>query len=517
MLIVALITSLLFAAVPASGVNPNGDGLGEQFGHVVFANSGTPAAQADFLQAMALLHDFEYDAAAPAFRRAQAADPGFAMAYWGEAMTFNHPIWFQQDLQAARAVLKKLAPTAAARRVKAKTDREKAYLDAVEILYGEGNKIERDFRYEEAMAKLHERYPDDVDAAAFHGLSILGTAHAGRDTATYMRAARVLEEAWIDHREHPGLVHYLIHSYDDPAHAPLGLRAARIYSRIAPDAGHAQHMTSHIFLAIGMWPETVQANIAAMADVDRMLAADGKKPQRCGHYASWLGYAYLQLGKVTEGRAAVGACRATIESGGAMDHPGMVLKADDLSGAYANMRLRYLVDTADWTGEIARWPLPKMTSPGGRLDFAFTRALSAIAQGHVAEAHQALGELEAISREVVAIETKRADPDPSYRVRPEIFVIETRALLGEHEGDLAGAEKLLRQAVGLEEKLPMAFGPPMIDKPTHELLGEFLLRRGRKDEARAEFEKALARTPGRRLSEQGFAAASAGAVVQRSP
>ena len=509
MLIFALVSFLFFSGAPVA----KADG----YGHVAFANSGAAAAQADFIEGLALLHDFEYDPAAAAFRRAEAADPGFAMAYWGEAMTFNHPVWFQQDLPAARAALNKLAPTAAARRVKAKTDREKAYLDTVEVLYGEGSKNERDFRYEDAIAKLHERYPDDVDAAAFHGLSILGTAHAGRDTATYMRAARVLEEAWIDHREHPGLVHYLIHCYDDPAHAPLGLRAARIYARIAPDAGHAQHMTSHIFLAIGMWPETVQANIAAMADVDRMLAADGKKPQRCGHYASWLGYAYLQLGKLAEAETAVAACRATIESRVPMDHPGMVLKADDLSGAYANMRLRYLVDTGDWTGEVAGWPLPKMTSPGGRLDFAFARALSEIAQGHGAEAQQALAELEAISREVVASETKRADPDPSYRVRPEIFVLEARALLGEHEGDLAGAEKLLRQAVGLEETLPMAFGPPMIEKPTHELLAEFLLRHSRKAEAHAEFEKALARTPGRRLSEQGFAAASAGAALQQSP
>ena len=112
-------------------------------------------------------------------------------------------------------------------------------------------------------------------------------------------------------------------------------------------------------------------------------------------------------------------------------------------------------------------------------------------------------------------ETKRANPDPSYRLRPQILLLEARALLAEHEGDLAGTEKLLREAIGIEETLPIDFGPPTIDKPTHELLGEFLLRHNRKDEARAEFGKALARTPGRRLSAQGFAAASAGAVVQR--
>lgn len=502
MLAIAFTITLLFTGSPASA-----DG---GYGHVEFANSGSPAAQADFLEGLALLHDFEYEAAAEAFRRAETADPGFAMAYWGEAMTFNHPIWMQQDLKAAREALNKLALTPPARRAKAKTEREKEYLDALEILYGDGTKEERDFRYKDAMTKLHARYPDDVDAAAFYGLAILGTAHAGRDIPTYMRAAGVLEEAWVNHRDHPGLVHYLIHSYDDPAHAPLGLRAARIYAKIAPDAGHAQHMTSHIFLALGMWQEVVQANIAAIADVDRARKAADKGPARCGHYPSWLEYGYLQLGQQDKARSAVASCRATVESQAAMDHPGMSMDPDaSLTGSFANMRLRYLLDSGDWTGEIAGWALPKGAGPGARLDFAFARALGEIMQGHRDAARQAVAEVEAVGREVVDLKTKSGDPDPSYRVRPDIFLLELRALLAEQEGDFAGAERLMLQAVGLEDKLPIAFGPPMIDKPSHELLGEFLFRRGRKDEAHAEFEKAVARTPGRRLSEQGFEATSA--------
>jgi tetratricopeptide (TPR) repeat protein len=497
MLAIAFTISLLFAGSPASAEGG--------YGHVDFANSGSAAAQADFLDGLALLHDFEYPAAAEAFRRAEAADPGFAMAYWGEAMTFNHPIWMQQDLKAARDALNKLAPTPAARRSKAKTEREKEYFDALEILYGDGSKEERDFHYEDALAKLHARYPDDVDATAFYGLAILGTAHAGRDIATYMRAAGVLEEAWVNHRDHPGLVHYLIHSYDDPAHAPLGLRAARIYAKIAPDAGHAQHMTSHIFLALGMWQEVVQANIAAIADVDRARKAAGKSPVGCGHYPSWLGYAYLQLGQKDNARRAVAFCRATVESQAAMDHPGMSMDPDvTLSGSFANMRLRYLLDTGDWTGEIAGWTLPKGARPGARLDFAFARAMGEIVQGRRDAARQALAELEVVGRQVAEIDAKSGDPDPSYRVRPDIFLLEIRALLAEQEGDFAGAERLMLQAVSMEDKLPIAFGPPTIDKPGHELFGEFLFRRGRKDEAHAEFEKAVARTPGRRLTEQGF-------------
>lgn len=499
MFLIALVFSLLFAGSPAKG----------RYGHVDFANSGSPAAQTDFHDGLALLHDFEYRAAADAFRRAQAADPSFAMAYWGEAMTFNHPIWMQQDLKGARAALTKLAPTPAERRARAKTDREKEYFDTVEVLYGEGSKEARDFRYEDALAKLHARYPDDVDATAFYGLAILGTAHRGRDIPTYMRAAGVLEQAWINHREHPGLLHYLIHSYDDPTHAPLGLRAARLYAKIAPDAGHAQHMTSHIFLALGMWPETVDANIAAIAAVDRELKAKGKNAVVCGHYPSWLGYGYLQLGQKDKARGALGLCRAAFESQANMEHPGHSMDPDEsLSGSFANMRLRYLLDTGDWTGEMARVTLPRTAGVGARLDFVFAQVMSEIMQRHSAPARLALAELEVIGREVIEIETKRGDSDPSYRVRPEILLLEARGLLAELEGDLAGAERLLRQAIGLEEKLPIAFGPPIIDKPTHELLGEFLLRRNRKDEARSEFAKALARTPGRRLARQGFEASS---------
>jgi len=493
---------VLLAATPASAA----DG----FGRVEFANSGAPAAQADFLQGLALLHDFEYDAAAAAFRRAEAADPGFAMAYWGEAMTFNHPVWMQQDQGAARAALGKLAPTAPQRLAKAPTERERAYLGAVEILYGDGGKQERDRRYAAAMAALHERFPDDVDAAAFDGLAILGTAHGGRDVASYMRAAAVLEEAWAEHHEHPGLLHYLIHSYDDPVHAPLGLRAARIYARIAPDAGHAQHMTSHIFLALGMWPATVDANVAAIAAVDRMRHAAGQPPLGCGHYPSWLGYAYLQLGRNDDARAALGACRRSAAERAAAEHPGHSLDPDDsAAGSFANMRLRYLLDTGDWDGEVAGWPLPDGAGPGARLDYAFARAVGATQHGDVAAARRALAELEPAARAVIDHEQAAASPDPSSRVRPRIFVLEVRGLLAERQAEAAAAERLLRQAVGLEAALPIAFGPPTIDQPSRELLGEFLLRHGRADEARAEFEQALTRTPGRRLAEQGLRAATA--------
>ena len=490
-----------------------------RYGEVAFANSGAKAAQADFAAGMALLHDFEYPAAAEAFRRAQTADPGFAMAYWGEAMTYNHPVWMQQDAVAARAALARLAPTAELRQAKAPTAREKAWLGAVEVLYAEDTegsgspdeqKRARDRRYADAMARLHADYPDDVDAAAFDGLAILGTAHAGRDVPSYMRAAGVLEDAWMQHREHPGLLHYLIHCYDDPTHAPLGLRAAHLYSRIAPDAGHAVHMTSHIFLALGLWRETVDTNVAAIAAVNRMRAAQGKEPARCGHYANWLSYAHLQLGEVEQAKQVIAGCRAAAEEEKPSVEAGHSMDPDDSLGAsFANMRLGYLLESGDTQGEVARWGLPPIAGPAARLDFAFARALAAIARGDAAETALAMTDLETVGKEVAAVEIAKNEPDPSYRTRPEIFRLEAESLLAESRRDFVGAEKLARQAVAFEDGLPVAFGPPTIDLPTHELLGNFLLRRGRTDEARAEFSRELALAPGRRAAASGLAATTA--------
>src|SRR3989441_5458662 len=289
----------------------------QAYGEVAFVNSGPAAAQSDFLQGLAQLHNFEYDDAAEHFRKAQQLAPDFALAFWGEAMTKNHALWHEEDVAAARLILKRLGPTPEARLAKTLTEREKLYLQSVEVLFGEGAKEERDRRYESVLAELHRKFPEDVDAASFYALAILGTAEHGRDFATYMRAAAVLEEVFPRHPRHPGVVHYLIHSYDDSIHAPLGLRAARIYAKIAPEAGHAQHMTSHIFLALGMWDDEIKANETAIALGNRLRQKAGRPPGRCGHYNEWLEYGYLQQGRITDARRMLEGCREAVERAGA--------------------------------------------------------------------------------------------------------------------------------------------------------------------------------------------------------
>jgi hypothetical protein len=194
-----------------------------------------------------LLHSFEYDEAIAAFRDAQRLDPGFAMAYWGEALSYNQPLWYNEDVPKARAVLGRLGATAVARAAKAPTAREKGYLEAVERLYGEGDKPARDRAYRDRMAALTAQYPDDNEAAALYALSLLATIPSGqRDPAVSLKAGGIATAILAKNPEHPGAAHYALHAFDDGEHAAMGLQAARTYARIAPASSHARHMPSHV-------------------------------------------------------------------------------------------------------------------------------------------------------------------------------------------------------------------------------------------------------------------------------
>ena len=483
--------ALLGAAVPTSAQGP--------VGQVAFENSGAPAAQAPFLRGLALLHNFEYSTATAAFREAQAADPGFAMAYWGEAMSYNHPVWMEQDADAARAVLARLGLDRQARQARARTERERLYLDAVETLYGEGGKAERDFAYSRAMEAIHRRFPDDVDARAFYALSLLGLAHEGRDVALYMRSAALLEEVYPQYPDHPGVIHYLIHSYDDPAHAPLGLRAARRYGAVAAGAAQAQHMTSHIFLALGMWDDSVAANEAAMATVNRNRAAAGLAPLHCGHAPEWLVYSEYQNGQADAADAEVERCRANaaaeLAQGAAT---GAIEPGRSLVRSYADMAVRQLVETDRWRG-MEGLSLPDGRYLGSRVSFAYGDLLAAGADpARLRAAHARLREA------VTALRAARGDaPAPAASRREDIILMQAAALEGLHSGETEAALAGLRTAAEAERTIPAEFGPPLVEKPSNELLGDVLMRLGRRAEAAQAYRAALALAPGRRLAMRG--------------
>jgi hypothetical protein len=497
-----LLVAAAFCVVAARSAEAQPAATAAPLGEVAFANSGSAAAQAPFLRGLALLHNFEYERAAAEFRLAQAADPAFAMAWWGEAMTYNHPVWMEQDQKAAQAVLARLGATPEQRLAKAKSARERGYLEAVELLYGSGSKEERDAAYSERMGALFAAYPGDVDARAFYALSLLGLAHQGRDHVLYMRAAGLLEEVFPTHQHHPGVLHYLIHSYDDPVHAPLGLRAARLYGAIAPDAGHALHMTSHIFIALGMWREVEEANVQAMAVTNGQRAAKGKPPGHCGHYDEWLVYARLQREQDEAGD--IGLCRAdALRDVAAKRATGRLDPYRSLAGSWADMVIRNGIETGRWTVE------PPALPEGQYLETRFTLAYAdLLAAGRDAErVRAARARLEALQRQIVeALPAERPnDVDTARRAR--VVLLQAAAMekiaTGDAEGGLAG----LRAAAEAEAAFPAAFGPPLIEKPSPELLGDTLLRLGRYDEAAKAYEASLAAAPGRRLSIRGHALA----------
>ncbi len=261
-------------------------------------------AQHEFVHGLLLLHLFEYSDAAKAFATAEKLDPGFAMAYWGEAMTFNHPVWNEVDAKAGQAALAKFAATPEARASRIADPRERAYMGALEILYsGNGTKRERDGRYSEAMEQMSRAYPGDDEVHLFYSLALLGRSEGVRDVPTYLRAAAIAKAAFERNPDHPGAAHYWIHGMDDPQHAAGALEAARALSKIAPDAGHAQHMCSHIFMALGMWDDVVDANVNAMRVVDEHARAAGEPEIDCGHYDIWLEYGYYQQGRVKDANA----------------------------------------------------------------------------------------------------------------------------------------------------------------------------------------------------------------------
>ncbi|MEO8742376.1 MAG: hypothetical protein ABI365_04205, partial [Lysobacteraceae bacterium] len=340
-------------------------------GTISFPTSTQSAdAQTAFVRGMLLLHLFEYEDAAKAFAQAEQIDPGFAMAYWGEAMTHNHGIWNQLDAKAGRAALAKLGATPQARAAKAATAREKAYLAAVEILYDDkGDKKQRDAHYSDAMQELAKNYPHDNNAQLFAALALMGRSEGVRDVPVYLRAGAIAKASFRVNPQNPGAAHYWIHSMDDPGHAAGALEAARALSKIAPDAGHAQHMTSHIFMALGMWDDVVAANENAMRVVDAHALAAGRPQIECGHYDYWLEYAYFQQGRYDAAENALQACRdsgqkalaladAHPDAQGAYIVSGKKATRDRygqwLQGMLLNMRTTAVIESGNWNGPAVK-------------------------------------------------------------------------------------------------------------------------------------------------------------------
>lgn len=521
LLVVAIAAT--FPALPASVAQADQSSSHEVFqaqtidelGRLAFPTSAkSPEAQSAFVEGMLLLHLFEYQHAQLAFRKAQSLDPEFALAYWGEAMTATHPVWNQQNMAAGRAALAKLGATPMARADKAPTAREKAWLDTAEILYGEGSKRERDARFAQAMENISRDYPDDDEARLFHSLGLLGLAQGERDLPNFLAAAEIAKAVYRRNPGHPGAAHYWIHGMDDPEHASGALEAARSLSKIAPSAGHAQHMTAHIFMALGMWEDVVASNVTAISTVDKQRQGRGQLAYTCGHYVEWLEYGYFQQGHgdkalklladcERDGPEAVAWFRSNPSGAlGPTDTPDIL--QDRIASSLVLMRGIALVDSEAYRKQAAT-TTRELTQKGRQGGWElFARGLAQATTGNAAGAEKTLGQLRAL----IAI-APAADEAASTAKYLQVMEDMLHGAVKQARGDIDGALASVAAAAKTYDSMPFDFGPPATFKPPHELAGEMLLAAGRPADALQEFDLALKWAPERARSVQGRAQAMA--------
>jgi len=472
-------------------------------GKISFPNSGSPAAQADFIRGVLWLHSFGYEEAIDAFRAAQKIDPGFALAYWGEAMAFNQPLWFHEDVKAGQAALAKLGPTPQARAAKAKTPREQGYLAAVDALFGTGTKAARDKAYAERMAALAQQNPQDDEAQAFYALSLLAMLPPG-DEALPMRekAGAIVEGVFKRNPQHPGAPHYILHAYDHAQLARRALPAARAYAKIAPAASHALHMPSHAFVQLGLWDEAAASDQASW---DASIAwANSRKlsvAMRDFHSLSWLQYEWTQQGRFTKAAEAVRlveeAMKAVRTSGDVGGHHyadseiGRGSGPATLRNDRGSMRARLVV-------ESERWSEMKGQGSFDNVDELFALGLSAYKLGDRGRLTATVGEFEKMA----------TGSDAALREQASVMLHELGALLMLADGQQKEALTAMDRAVAAQAKMPKPIGRPYPIKGADEMYGEMLLQLGRAADAVPWFEKALVRTPNRSRAVLGLARAA---------
>jgi tetratricopeptide (TPR) repeat protein len=462
----------------------------EKLGTVNFPTSCRPAAQAEFTRAVALLHSFWFQHAIKGFEAAATADPSCGIAAWGAAVA-----WMGNPLAGAPPA-KNLelgaATVARARSMGAKTQRELDYIAAIETFYRNHDKVDHKTRavaYEKAMEALAARYPQDPEASIFYALALNMTLNPNDKTyANQLKAASILGPIFTQQPNHPGVAHYLIHSYDFPPIADRGVAAARSYAKIAPSAPHAQHMPSHIFTRLGYWQESIDTNrrsVEAAKDELRQARLEAGSYNAL-HAMDYVVYAALQLAKDREARAVYDEVRR-------------IDKVDTehfaAAFAFAAIPARYTLERRQWA-EAAELQLhPRNLSwqkfPQAESILVFARGLGAARGGNVAGARSEVARLEALRDRLTAAK------NTYWAEQSEIQRLAVSGWIARAEKRNDEALKLLRAAADLEggtEKHPVT---PGAIQPAREMLGELLLELGQDAQALAEFEASLHTDPNR--------------------
>ena len=484
----------------------------EKLGQVNFTISCNRQAQRQFNRAVAWLHSFEYEEAEKAFTEVTVSDRRCGMGYWGIAMSNYHPIWAPPtaaELQKGSNAVEK------AKVVGARTQRERDYIAAIELFYKDADKIDHRTRassYGKAMERLYLRHPSDREAGVFYALMLIATGMITNDKsyANEKKAAQILNRVLAREPQHPGVAHYLIHGYDYPVLAPLALPAARSYARIAPASAHAQHMPSHIFTRMGLWPEAIRSNLDAKAAAkayavrNRMLGAWDEQL----HAMDYLAYAYLQRAQDKQ-------------AWGVLDELNKIQKAEPpnfkVAYAFTAIPARYALERRRWD-EAAKLTFPPNTLetfPWQSFRWAeahiyFARAIGAARTGDTASARQEVEKLTAIRQALVEV---KGDYDWAKQV--EIKRQVASAWLAHAEGKHEESLRLMRAAAELDdatEKHPVTPGAVL---PAREQLGELLLELKQPIAALQEFETSLRSAPNRFNGLYGAARAARLAVDRK--
>ena len=464
----------------------------EGLGAIRFPSGCKAEVQPAFDRGIAFLHSFGYHAARAAFQEVAAADPSCAMARWGEAMTWWHPLWAPPTADELSAGL---AAARAAAALPAPGERERAYVAAIGTFYRDADTAPHGARaaaYRDAMRELADRFPEDDEARIFYALALLGTAPpTDASLAQQRQAAKLLEELLPEHPRHPGIAHYVIHSFDYPELAELALPAARAYAAIAPGSAHARHMPSHIFVRLGLWDESIRSNLDSAANAQESIAQShpGAISFDTLHAWDYLAYAHLQLGHDAKAREVADQVAAASK-----------FYEPNFAAAFALTAVpaRYALERRRWE-EAAALRAPAHDLPWDRFPYVsaatdFAVALGSARLGDATRARAAVDRLAATQARLAA-----SPPAGPYDWAGHVEALRLAAA-----GWLARAERrdeeairLLTQAAELDERVGKHPVTPGAVLPPRELLGDLLLELGRPAEALAAYEAALVGAPNR--------------------
>jgi tetratricopeptide (TPR) repeat protein len=468
--------------VLAGGLSLTGNwiaqGAEERLGIVSFPISCDPSVQKAFERGVALLHSFEFERSDLQFQEIARQDPHCAMAYWGEAMSIYHQLWSRPtaiDLRDGLALVRQ------AQRLRAGSERERAYIDALAVFYGNYRTISHEKRvaaYAKAMEKVYRQYPQDREAAVWYALALLAHGDEDSDAPNQKRAIAMLQDLLQAMPEHPGVPHYLIHACDEPRFASLGLEAARKYAAIAASSPHAAHMPSHIFARLGLWQDDIQSNLAALA-VAREEAAHSEVAHHQLHSMDFLEYAYLQIGDDRKAQTIVDDALALAREAGP--------EAGDYQHfAFVEFPVLFALETRQWKAALSLKASPGI-EPYNR---AIVYWAHAVAAGHLRDVSAAQT---AVAQYNAMVKKTRRSPTPYEADTMDTDHDEAQAWLDFARGRSEEAVKLMRSVADDQDSA----GKGEVELPAREMLADMLLELQRPEEALAEYEKSLETDPNR--------------------